>query len=289
MSPGYFTAMGIPLLAGRDISDADRPQSDPVVVIGETTAKKWWPGRSPIGESLHVGSSRDWRIVGIAADVHTRSLVEDQGFLIYGPMAQLPDQLNSALNQWFPTSFAIRTAAHVNLAAMAQAAVDKADPEIPLARMTTMQAVINNTIQEPRFLSLLAAGFSSFSVGLTIIGLFGLLTYQVTQRTREIGVRMALGADRFSILRNFLGQGLSVAGLGVLLGIVFSWWMHPVLDHVLADSGIDPGVQGSSIAINGLEALMFASAAIILAAAIASWLPARRAAAVEPMQALRAE
>jgi len=285
----YFQTMGIPLLSGRDLSEDDRAGGDPVIVISATAAKRWWPGSSPIGESIRMGNERNWRIVGVVADVHTDSLVGNQKVVVYGPLVQLTDELTGVINGWFPTSFAVRTAAHLNLASVAQKAVEAADPEIPVARLTTMQAVIDSTMDEPRFFSLLAAGFSSFALVLTIIGLFGLLSYQVTQRTREVGVRMALGADRFAILRAFLGRGLAVTLLGVTIGWVGSWLIRPVVNHLLADSGLDAATNAANVVMDCTQATMLAAVAILLATLAAIWLPARRAASIEPMQALRAE
>jgi putative ABC transport system permease protein len=122
-----------------------------------------------------------------------------------------------------------------------------------------------------------------------VIGLFGLLSYQVTQRTREIGVRMALGADRADILRTFLGRGLAVAALGVALGLAANWMTRPVVLHLLADSGVDPSGTAGNIVMNGGMAALMAAFTIFAATLAASWLPARRAASVEPMQALRTE
>ena len=289
VSAGYLQTMGIPIIIGRDITESDRAGGEPVAVIGQTAAKQWWPGRSPIGDFIHVGGKHDWRIVGVAADVHTHSLVEDRGFVVYAPMVQLSDEMTSALNGWFPTSFVVRTVAHVNAASMAQQAVERADPEIPVAKLTSMQAVIDNTVAEPRFFSLLATGFSIFAVGLTVIGLFGLLSYQVTKRTREIGVRMALGADRIKILNSFLLRGLAVASLGVVVGIALSLAMRPVIGHLLSDSGVALNLASTDIVMSSTRAILFAVTAILGATLAASWLPARRAASVEPMEALRAE
>jgi predicted permease len=289
VTPGYFQAMGIPLLAGRDIADSDRAGGDPVIVIGASAAKRWWPGRSPIGETIHIQGEENWRIVGVVADTQMHSLVEGQGVVIYAPMTQVANQLTGMINGWFPTSFAVRTAAHVNLAQAAQQAVERADPEIPVARLTTMQAVIDSTIEAPRFFSLLASGFSGFALVLTVIGLFGLLSYQVTQRTREIGVRMALGADRMHILRSFLGRGLAVASLGVALGLIATWLVRPVIGHLLSDAGVDTTSTAQNIVMKGAQAAVLAACAIIAVTLAASWLPARRAAQIEPMQALRTE
>jgi predicted lysophospholipase L1 biosynthesis ABC-type transport system permease subunit len=260
-----------------------------VVVIGATAAKKWWPSRSPIGETIHLGGKQSWRIVGVVPDVQMHTLLETQGIEIYEPITQVPDEMTGGVNGWFPTTFTVRTAAHVNLAEAAQQAVQRADAEIPIARLTTMQSVIDSTIEAPRFFSLLASGFSGFALVLTVIGLFGLLSYQVTQRTREIGVRMALGADRLHILRAFLGRGLAVAAVGVVLGLFATWVIRPVVSHLLADAGVDPANTTHSIVMNGALAAIVAACAIIAATLAASWLPARRAASIEPMQALRTE
>jgi len=289
VTPGYFEAVGMPLLAGRDIAESDRAGGDPVAVIGAAGAKKWWPGRSPIGETVHMMGNMNWRIVGVVADARMHSLQESDGVDIYAPFAQVSDPLTGMINGWFPTTFAVRTAAHVNLAQAAQQAVERADPEIPVARLVTMQSVIDSTIEAPRFFSLLASGFSGFALILTVIGLFGLLSYQVTQRTREIGVRMALGADRLHILRNFLGRGLAVASVGVALGFIATWLVRPAIGHLLSDAGVDPTSTTHNIVMDGAQASLLAALAIIAVTLAASWLPARRAAAIEPMQALRTE
>jgi predicted permease len=285
----YFETMGMGLLAGRGLAASDRAGSDSVIVIGATAAKKWWPGKSPIGDTIRIGSEKSWRVVGIVADAPMHSLVETQGIVVYGPMDQLSDDFTGIVNGWFPTTFAVRSAANINLAEAAQQAVTRADAEIPVARLTTMQAVIDKTLDEPRFFSMLAGGFSGFALVLTVIGLFGLLSYQVSQRTREIGLRMALGAGRGNILFTFLRRGLAVASLGIVAGGVATWLSHPVVNQLLFDAGIDPASSAPSAVLNSAAAAGIAACVILLAALAASWLPARKAASIEPMQALRTE
>ena len=289
VTPGYFETMGIPLVAGRGFAASDRAGSDPVVVVGKTAALKWWPGRSPVGQTVIIGGKQSWRIVGVVADVQMHTLVDSQGIVIYAPVAQISDELTGVINGWFPTSFAIRTTADVNLAQTVQRAVESADPEIPVTRLSTMQAVIDRTTSEPRFFSYLAAGFSGFALVLTVIGLFGLLSYQVAQRTREIGVRMALGADRIRILRGFLARGLILATAGSALGLASDWLLHPVLVHLLADSGINPASAAGRIVMSATLAAALTVLAIFVSTLAASWMPAYRAASIEPMQALRTE
>ncbi len=289
ITPGYFKTMGIPILSGRDLAESDQAGGDQVVLIGATAAKKWWPGKSPIGETLQIGDERSSRIVGVVADVQQHSLIDSQGIVVYGPMAQLSDDFTSMVNGWFATSFVVKTAAHVNMATAAQQAVESADPEIPVAKLTTMQEVIDRTVDEPRFFSVLASSFSGFAVVLTVIGLFGLLSYQVTQRTREIGVRMALGANRTTILWSFLMRGLAVASAGLVLGLVASWLVRPVVAHLLSDAGVEAYGSSANVSVSAVQAGLIAAFAILAATLIASWLPAQRAASVEPMQALRSE
>jgi ABC-type antimicrobial peptide transport system permease subunit len=136
---------------------------------------------------------------------------------------------------------------------------------------------------------MLAGGFSGFALVLTVIGLFGLLSYQVTQRTREIGVRMALGANRLGILRVFLTRGLALASAGIALGWAASALMHPAVSHLLSDAGVDASDKATNVIMNGAEATLLAVLTILIATMVASWLPARRAASIEPMQALRIE
>jgi macrolide transport system ATP-binding/permease protein len=139
----------------------------------------------------------------------------------------------------------------------------------------------------------LVGGFAALALLLSVIGLYGVIAYSVSQRTREIGVRMALGADRFAILRAFLARGLAVASVGVVLGLAASWMVRPVVSHLLIDSGVDvissAANSAASIVMNGTEAIALAAAAILIASLAASWLPARRASSIEPMQALRTE
>jgi putative ABC transport system permease protein len=287
ITPGYFKTMGMPILAGRDITADDRAGAERVVLIGATAARKWWPGRSPIGESVEFGNREAWRIVGVVPDVQVHSLVETHGIEIYGPLAQLSDGDMGVLNGWFSTTFAIRSAAHINLQADAQLAVEAADAEIPIARFTTMDDVIESTIQAPRFFSEMATAFSAFALALTIMGLFGLLSYQVSQRTREIGVRMAFGADRGRILRSYVRRGVALAAAGVAVGLTVAVFLRPVLGRLLADFGIDAPAQ--RLVTSASSAALLAVCTVLAAAVVASWLPARRAAAIEPMQALRTE
>jgi ABC-type antimicrobial peptide transport system permease subunit len=208
---------------------------------------------------------------------------------IYAPFVQLPDNFLKTINGWFPTTFAVRLSGDVDIAAAMQRAVGSADPEIPVAKLTTMQTVIDRSVAAPRFFSYLAGGFAGFALLLTMIGLFGLMSYQVTQRTREIGVRLAVGADPGQILLLILRRGLLLTALGVALGTVASVAVPRLIGNVLADVVFTGGPSIGAQLSNSETALICAAAGMLVAAVLASVLPARRAASIEPTQALRAE
>jgi predicted permease len=292
VTPGYFRTVGIPLLAGRDIAETDRADSAPVLVVSQAIANRLWPGRSPVSEHIKAffgKNSEPLTVVGVVADAHTHSLAGDPALLIYEPFAQQSDKSMKTLNGWFRTSFAIRSAADVDLAAAVQQAIRDADPGIPISRYTSMQAIIDNSLARPRFFSSLVTAFAGFALLLTIIGLFGLLSYQVTQRTREIGVRIALGATRGQILTFILRRGLTLTLIGLGVGSAASLLLPRVIRSIL-DSNIYLGIGGiAADHRNVAMALAAACGAMIVAAILASYLPARRASAIEPLEALRTE
>ena len=298
VTPGYFRTVGTPLLTGTDLSVSDTATSPRVVLINQRMAELWWPGHNPIGEYVVDGGETS-RIIGVVANAHDRDLAGAVGATIYHPFSQVPDETMRAINGWFPTTFVLRSVAREgsatsdvpdpNLAASAAAAVTSVDPEIPAGKFAPMQSFIDHTVAAPRFFSWLSGAFAAFALLLTVIGLFGLLSFQVASRTREIGVRMALGARRSQILRLVLGKGLSLTSIGLVLGIVGSLAMHRLLASFIADTArIEPNAVASIYASQSLS-LAISAAAMLLAAVAASLLPARRAASIEPTVALRAE
>jgi predicted permease len=291
VTPGYFRAVGIPLLAGRDIADSDKADSPPVLVVSQAIANRLWPGRSPVSEHIKAFFGKNetpLTVVGVVADSHTHSLAEDPALLIYEPFAQQSDKSIKTLNGWFRTSFAIRSEADIDMAAAVQQAIHEADPGIPISRYTTMQTIIDNSLARPRFFSSLVTAFAGFALVLTVIGLFGLLSYQVTQRTREIGVRIALGATRPQILSFILRRGLTLTLIGLALGSAASLMLPRLIRSIIDDTIIG----GSGIALSllsTLPALTMACAVMLAAAVLASYLPARKASKIDPMEALRTE
>ena len=175
----------------------------------------------------------------------------------------------------------------MNVAAAMQVAVSSADAEIPVARLSSMQDVVDHTVATPRFFSWLSSSFGAFTLLLAAVGLFGLLSYQVTQRTREIGVRMALGATRLDVLSGFVRRGLLLTALGLAGGALLSMLLPRLLSGALPDFAMY--LQTAHTALPQTEAAAAAALLLLLAALSASLLPASRAAALEPSEALRSE
>lgn len=293
VTPGYFKAVGTTLLAGNDVSGSDTLTAAPVVLVSQRAAALWWPGRSPIGEYVFDGEdAKPSRVIGVAADTHAHGIAESAMPTTYHPYAQFSDDMIRVLNDWFPTTFAIRMAeasADPDIAVAAAAAVHAVDPEVPTAKFVPMQSFIDKSVAAPRFFSRLAEGFAGFALLLTAIGLFGLLSYQVASRTRELGVRMALGAQRYQVLGLVLRSGLLLTTIGLAIGVIGSLTLRSLIASLLSvAAGIDVpeampllGSQSASIAV--------AAGAMFAVAMAASLIPARRAASVDPVEALRSE
>ena len=293
ITPGYFHTVGNTLLAGADISDADTANAQHVALINQRAASQWFPGRSAIGETIVDGGEK-MRVIGLIADVHDSSLAEPAGPTVYVPYTQISDKTVKAINGWFATTFVLRTSATGNapepdLSRAAAAAVSGVDPEVPASKFAPMQSFIDRTVAAPRFFSGLVSAFALFALLLTVIGLFGLLSYQVASRTREIGVRMALGAQRSQVLVLVLREGLVLTAVGLCFGIAGSFALRSLLASFLVGSTrIDPRSVGPILA-GQTASIAVASGVMLLAALASSFLPARRAASVEPALALRSE
>ena len=277
-SRDYFTAMGIPLVAGRFFGPQDGAQGGLVGVINETMAHTFWPRANPIGRRVK-GSGTDTRwvtIVGIAHDVKQQGLDHKTGTELYFLAPQTPAALD-----YSPRTFHVVLRASgdpLALAGPAQDAVRALDPGLPVAHLQTMEQAIHQSMARPRFLTLLVLLFAAVALALAAVGTYGVLSYSVEQRTQEIGVRMALGAEVRGILGMVLRQGLGLVAAGLALGLGFAVALRRVLASVLF--GVSP-----------TDPLTFAGVAAFLAfaAAAACYLPARRAARVAPAVALRHE
>jgi len=197
---------------------------------------------------------------------------------VYVPQSQVPDGLTSMMNRAFSFSWIVRTESAPGLGDAVRRAVRTVDPELPVARILPMEKVVGESVARRRFNALLMGAFSVLALILAVVGLYGVLSYQVAQRTREIGIRMALGAGRGRVLRQIVGQGMRLVGMGMLLGLVSAFWLTRLLSGLLFE--IQPRDPGS-----------FAGVSLLLAgtAVLACYLPARRATRVDPAVALRYE
>jgi putative ABC transport system permease protein len=278
VSSDYFRAMRIPLVAGRFFSAQDGAQGPGVAVINETMARTFWPGKDPLGQRLKsYGREAKWlTIVGIAHDVKQQGLDRKTGTELYFLESQSPATVNDA-----PLDFHVVLRGRrdpLDLAGPARAEIHRLDPTLPVAHVLPMEQVIHQSMARPRFVTLLVLLFALVALALAAVGTYGVLAYAVEQRTREIGVRMALGAKVGGILGMVLRQGMGLAASGLLLGL----GLAVVLRHVLASLlfGVSP-----------TDPMTLAGVALVLAlvAAVACYLPARRAAAVAPAVALRHE
>jgi putative ABC transport system permease protein len=280
VSPGYFTAMGIPLLRGREFSDADRAETQPVAVVNAAFVQKYFPDESPIGRKIREfrqgdNAANPWlTVVGVAGDKKQPSpynAMEWQNWpLVYRAVAQNPPP---AINLF------IRTArAGSALGADVQRIVAALDPAVALGALETVNHSLSRILAYPRFRAVLLTAFAGLALLLALVGLYGILSRQVTLRTNEIGIRMALGAQRTEVRAMILKEGLILTACGLAAGVAASWITGRSLAALLYGiSASDP------LLLTGI------SAVVLLTALAATWFPARRATAVDPAIALRYE
>ena len=269
-TPGYFRAMGIPLVAGRDFADADDSRAPPVAVINETMAKRLWTGSSPLSARFRMPfDSVPRTIVGVVRDVRSR-LKDSPGMQVYLPLEQEGSRF---------MTLAVRAGlAPSALVDAVQRAVAQQDPDVALHRVRTMTDVVAGSIAPDRRRTLLLGVFGALAVTLASIGIYGLMAYTVTRRAREIGVRIALGAARLDVLRLVMTSGLRQALTGVGLGVAGAWAATRVLAHLLY-----------TVSPHDLSVFALGPLALVGVAALGCYLPARRATQVDPMVALRYE
>ena len=266
VAPRYFETMGIRLVKGRGFSDQDTSDDAPVVVINETMARRYWKGRDPIGGRIRIG--RWVTVVGVAADVKYSTVSAPPAAYMYLPLYTFyhPD-----------TTLIVRTAgAPSAVVGGVRAVMADVDPNLPLFDVTTMAEHRDLATFIPRLAASLLGGFGLIALLLASIGLYGLLAFAVSQRTPEIGVRLALGAQRGDVLRLVVGEGLRLTAVGVALGLAAAFAVMPLLASQLVGVSARDGV---SYAVTSLV--------LVASAAGACYLPARRAANVDPLKALR--
>jgi predicted permease len=267
ISDGYFHAMGIPLRAGRDFTERDTKGSLNVIILNETCARNLWPGEDPIGKI--VAEDVDRTVVGVVGDVHHMALEEGSGNEFYIPMRQTQDYgtVDLVVRTSMPTT---------ELASRLREALRPIEPDLPTANLRTLQTMVDRAVSPRRFVVWLLGGFAGFALVLASLGIYAVISYSVSQRTQEIGIRMALGASAEALQRSILFETLGLAGIGMVVGVAASW----VLARTL--SGLLFGVTSS-------DPVTFVGMLVVLTAvaAIAGYLPARRASRIDPMSALR--
>jgi len=277
-TPRMFQALGIPLKRGRLLTESDVTGQPMVAVINETVARLYWSGDDPIGKTIRYfpqETSPSIQIVGIVGDVHSISPTEPAPPTVYVPLAQAPRPPYDGRAM----TFIVRTSGDpAALTASARAAAASIDAGLPLANVRPMSEIVSEASGQPRFTTLVMSFFAIIAFFLAALGLYGILAYSVEQRVREIGVRVALGANRGEIFRLIIGNGMRLALLGVAVGVPSALAMTRLMGGMLL--GVTSADPLTYIAVVGM---------LLISALLASYLPARRATRVDPIVALRAE
>ena len=268
--------MGIPLLKGRAFEEGDKTDSPSVVVISETTARSFWPGEDALGKHIKVGSPSNndnkWlTVIGVVKDVRQFELVVEPKPQMYLPFTQA--------NFFEPRALVVKTNLEpLSLAATVRKTVWEIDKDQPVSDIASMEHIVSESVARQRFSMLLLGIFAGLALVLAAVGIYGVMSYSVAQRTHEIGIRMSLGAERRQVLKLFVGQGLMLALAGAGIGVVIALGLSRFLSSVLYQ--IRP--------TNFLPYLVATTVSIVMAL-LASYVPARRASRVDPMVALRYE
>jgi putative ABC transport system permease protein len=275
IGPGYFETMGIPIVHGRDFTDQDKGDSKDFVIISEKTARHFWPGEDPIGKRLKPGSSSSnapWReVIGVVKDVRQNDLIAPPKMQMYLNYRQLKSIPANAL--------VIRTNIEpMSLAGSVRNTIWSVDKDQTVADIETMDHIVAEAVARQRFSMFLLGFFAIVALLLASVGIYGVMSYSVAQRTREIGIRMALGARRADVLQMTVREGLNLVGAGMLLGVAAAFILTRVMATLLYGiSATDP------VTFVGI------SVVLLVVAILASYVPALRATKVDPMIALRAQ
>jgi putative ABC transport system permease protein len=276
ISPRYFSTMGIPLLQGRQINEQDRINTPAVAVISETMARRFWPGEDPLGKRITPGPlnspPEDWiTVIGVVKDVRQFELVMD-------PKPQMYLSYEQA-DFFEPRDLVVSTDVEpLGLAATVRGAVWAIDKDQPVSNIRTMEEILSESVARQRFSMLLLGIFATLALVLAAVGIYGVMSYSVAQRTHEIGIRMALGAQKSDVLKLTVGHGLKLVLIGVVIGLVAAFILTRVMSSLLFGiSATDP------------TTFITISLVLISVALLASYIPARRATKVDPMIALRYE
>jgi len=276
VSPNYFRAMGIPVVQGRAYTDRDDANAQSVIIINQQTVRDIFPNENPIGKRITFGSVDQnqqplWvEIVGVVANIRSLELREESTPEIYFPAMQ---------NSWPAVSLVVRSSVEPeSLSGSIRQVVHDVDKSVPVSQVKTMDHIVTESITQPRFNLFLLGLFSTVAMLLSAAGIYGVTAYTVSQRTHELGIRLALGAQVSDVLKMILGQGMAVIGIGLVLGLAAAFALMRLLRSLLFGVGEN-------------DPLTFAAITLVLltVALVACYIPARRATKVDPLEALRAE
>jgi len=286
ISPHYFTALRVPLLRGRFFDQRDAGNSARVLIINEAFAKKYWPKGDPIGQRVTIGKGLGpefeeppRQIAGIVGNVRETGRPETDTPVMYVPKSQVTDGLTKLANSVIPLSWIIQTAGDPStLSAAIQREIQSVDNQLAASKIRTMDQVISDSTARQNFNMLLLTIFASLALLLAAIGVYGLMSYTVEQRTQELGIRMALGAGRGDMLKLVVRQGMLLSLIGVVVGLAASFGLNRFLANLL-------------FGVKATDPITYAAVAVILVsvALFATYLPARRATQIDPLVALRYE
>ena len=279
VTPDYFRAIGNRLVSGRFLTAHDNASAAPAAVITQSAAKKYWPGLDPVGRRFRLDTDKDKAslitVAGVIADVHSVNVQiqpTPEAYFSYLQDLDIPGNFR-------PRDLALRVSGDpAGYAGSVRHAIESVDPEEPIANFSTLQGIVDGRLASYQLEAQLFGWFAAASLLLSSIGIYGLLSYDVAQRTREIGLRMALGAERRNVVNRFIGAALRLCALGILAGAILSFALIGVLRSLLY------GVAGWDAASRASAGLV-----VLAVALFAAYLPARRASRIDPMEALRSE
>jgi putative ABC transport system permease protein len=279
----YLRTLGIPLLRGRDFSDSDRENTPPVALVNQAFAARYFPNQDPIGKPLqmHLVSAKAdgamysvrYTIIGVMGNVMNRGVVLPPEPQVTTLFRQTPQ-----LNYWYKNLMVRTTVDPLQVAGSVRQQLHALDPDVPFAEVSSMEQIMAQQTADRRYTTVLLGVFATIGMMLAGIGVYGVISYLVAQRTSEIGLRMALGASRADVLWMVVTQGLRMAILGAFAGLVAAWLLRQVVSQLVF--GISPADPATFVA---------AALLLITFAAAATYLPARRASVVDPIAALRSE
>ena len=269
--PGYFETMRMTLIRGRTIDRRDRDDGPPVLVVNQAFARKYWPAGDPLGKRIRIEwrDARWWTVVGVVGDVREHGLDAETVPIIYLPLTQ---------NTWPSMTFVVRTTSDAPIGEAARAALGELDPDQPIYDVSSMRQRLSSSLEQRKFTLVVLEVFSALALLMAALGLYAVLAQSVAARRREIGIRMALGARRIRVIGLIARESATLLLAGVPLGVLCSLLLSRLLTRLFY--GIEPG---DPLAL-GVSVVVLA-----LVAGLASWLPARRAARVDPLVALQSE